>query len=86
MCFRENEVERFIDTVVGKTGVDDGSSAAAAAAAGAGTGGGGGGREEDVELRPRRMERLDSEVFRFEGILTSENEAVRRAVCAIASW
>jgi hypothetical protein len=84
MCLRENEVERFIDTEVGKPGVDGGSSEGAGATAGGGRGGGG--REEDVELRPRRTERLDSEVFRFEGTLTSENDAVRRAVCAMASW
>lgn len=81
MCLMENEVERFNDPVVGKPGVDGGSSAGAGTGATTGAGGGGGGgREEDVELRPRRIDRLDSEVFRLEGTLTSENDAVRRAV------
>jgi len=79
MCLAENEGERLIDPEVGTAGVAGGGSAANAR--------GGGGRDDDVELRPRRMDRLDNEVFRFLGAcLKSENEAVRRAVCAIASW
>lgn len=77
MCLMENEGERFIDAGAGIAGGDGGSTDGGAGA---------GGREDDVELRPRRMDRLDNEFFRFVGGLNSEKDAVRRAVCAIASW
>lgn len=71
----ENEGERLMALLLAKAGVAGGSSAGAV----------GGGLEDDVELRPRRMDKLERDVFRFAGTRTSENDAVRRAVCAIAS-